>query len=321
MSIAATATAGRRRPRKRAAGNTRSLAVALPFLLPYLVLFAVFLLWPLAYGFWLSLHEWHLLAPQKHFVGLANYRGVWSDDLFLLALKNTAYFAAMVVPAGNIVSLLVALGLNSRVRGQTFFRLAYYLPTVLSVAVVAVLWRWLYSTEFGLLNQYLRAGHGLAASIHIAGTTFHPVPWISDPSWAMPSLALMSVWWGAGGGMLIYFAGLRAIPDIYYEAAEMDGAGPWTRFWRITWPLLLPTTLFNVVVGLIGAFQMFGQSYIMTSGGPHWSTLTVVVYMYQTGFSLFKMGYGCAVAYSLFLVVFVVAAAQFRLLASGAEEA
>jgi multiple sugar transport system permease protein len=137
----------------------------------------------------------------------------------------------------------------------------------------------------------------------------------------MPSLVLASVWWGAGGGMLIYLAGLRAIPESYYEAAEIDGAGTWTRFAHITWPLLKPTTLFNLVVGLIGGFQMFGQAFMITGGGPHNSTLTVVQYMYRTGFSLFKMGYGSAVAYSLFLVVLGVALLQFRLLAFKEENA
>lgn len=279
--------------------------VAAPFLMPYLVLFSVFLVWPLAYGFYISLHDWHLLAHSRPFVGLANYAAVWQDDLFLLSLRNTALFVALAVPAGNLVSLLIALGLNARVRGETLFRLLYYLPTILSVAVIAVLWKWLYSAEFGLINHYLG----------------RQIPWITDPNLAMPSLAIASIWWGAGGGMLIYLAGLRAIPESYYEAAEIDGAGTWTRFRSITWPLLMPTTLFNLVVGLIGGFQMFGQGFMITSGGPHNATLTVVQYMYRTGFSLFKMGYGAAVAYSLFLVVLAVALLQFRLLAFKEENA
>jgi multiple sugar transport system permease protein len=294
---------------------SRPLLVALPFLLPYLLLFGTFLVGPLLYGFYLSLHDWHLLDPEKRFVGMANYRGVLQDDLFRIALMNTAYFVVLAVPLGNLTSLLIALGLNARVRGETFFKLAFYLPTVLSVAVVAVLWRWLYSTEFGLINHYLAAGHGLLRAVGLAHGAFEPVPWLANESTAMPSLVMMSVWWGAGGGMLIYLAGLRAIPESYYEAALVDGAGPWKRFWAITWPLLRPTTLFNVVIGLIGAFQMFGQVLIMTNGGPHWRTMTVVYYMYQTGFSLFKMGYGSAVAYTLFLVILVVALLQFRLLA------
>ncbi len=297
--------------------RTRSLAVALPFLLPYLTLFLLFLLGPLVYGFYLSLHDWHLLSPHMRFVGLGNYRGILQDDLFHKAVINTLEFIVLTVPAGNIVALLIALGLNTRLRGETLFKLSFYLPTVLSIAVVGVLWRWLYSVEFGLLNDYLGAGHALLHRIGLAGAEWKPVPWLTNERYSMPSLALTSIWWGAGGGMLIYLAGLRGIPEGYYEAALLDGATGWTRFWAITWPLLRPTTLFNVVVGLIGASQMFGQSFVMTSSGgaPHWSTLTVVLYMYQAGFSLFKMGYGSAVAYSVFLLVLVLALAQFRLFA------
>jgi multiple sugar transport system permease protein len=293
----------------------RPFAVAVPFLLPYLALFTVFLAWPLVYGFYLSLHDWHLLSPEKRFVGFSNYAGVIRDDLFHRAVLNTLVFVALSVPLGNLASLLIALGLNSRPKGETLFKVGFYLPTVLSVAVVTVLWRWIYNAEFGLLNHYMSQGHELARSVGITSEPWKPIPWLGSPQYSMSSLVMMSVWWGAGGGMLIYLAGLRAIPESYYEAAEVDGATPWRRFWAITWPLLRPTTLFNVVVGLIGAFQMFGQVFMMTQGGPHWSTLTVVYYMYQTGFSLFKMGYGSAVAYTLFLIILVVTVIQFRLLA------
>ena len=294
--------------------SRRALLAAAPFLLPYLTLFAIFLVGPLVYGFYLSLHEWHLLAPDKKFVGLANYGAIAQDDLFRLALSNTAWYVLLAVPLGNLVSLLLAIGLNSRIRGETFFKVAFYLPTVLSVAVVAVLWRWMYNTEFGIINYYLgRIGDFLHLPLE-------PIPWLRDPRLALNSFVILSVWWGAGGGMLIYLAGLRAIPETYYEAAVLDGAGPWKRFRFVTWPLLRPTTLFNLVVGLIGAFQLFGIPLIMTNGGPSWGTLTVVLYMYQTGFSLFKMGYGCAVAYTLFVVVLVITVAQFRLLAFREED-
>jgi multiple sugar transport system permease protein len=273
------------------------------------------MLWPLIYGFYLSLHEWHLLSPTKHFVGLDNYSGVIHDDLFRKAVVNTLYFVAVSVPLGNLVSLLIALALNSRPRGETLFKVCYYLPTVLSVAVVTVLWRWMYSAEFGLVNHYLGRTHDVVTSVGIPSGAWKPISWLGDPHYSMLSLVMMSVWWGAGGGMLIYLAGLRAIPESYYEAAEVDGATVWKRFWAITWPLLRPTTLFNVVIGLIGSFQVFGQVLMMTQGGPHWSTMTVVYYMYQNGFSLFKMGYGSAIAYSIFVLILVVTLIQFRLLA------
>lgn len=278
------------------------------FIAPYLALFVAFLAIPVVYGFYISLHDWHVLGQARPFVGLANYRALLQDDLFHKALLNTAYFALLTVLPGNTASLLLAMGLNSRVRGETFFKTLYYLPVVLSVAVTAIIWRWLYSTEFGIINHYLAALGGPRLA------------WLNSPQLAMPSLALMSIWWGAGGNMLIYLAGLRGIPDEYYEAARMDGAAAWARFLHVTLPLLRPTLLFCLVMSVIGSSQVFGQSYILTGGGPHYSTLTVVLYMYQTGFSLYRMGYACAVAYVLFGLVLGLTVIQYRLIAGRREE-
>jgi multiple sugar transport system permease protein len=278
------------------------------FVAPYVLLFVAFLAVPVVYGFWLSLHDWHVLGRARPFVGGANYVSLLRDDLFHRALINTAYFALLTVLPGNAVSLALALGLNARVRGETLLKTLYYLPVVLSVAVTAIIWRWLYSTEFGIVNHYLSALGG-------------PRPaWLNSPSLAMPSLAIMSIWWGAGGHMLVYLAGLRGIPDEYYEAARMDGAGAWARFRHVTLPLLRPALLFCLVMSLIGSSQVFGQSYILTGGGPHYSTLTVALYMYQTGFSLYRMGYACAVAYVLFALVLGLTVVQYRLVAGRREE-
>lgn len=286
------------------------------FIAPYLVLFVAFVLVPVVWGFFISLHNWHVLGEQKPFVGFANYRALLKDDLFGIALLNTGYFALLTVIPGNIVSLVLALGLNARIRGEDVYKAIFYLPVILSVAVVAIIWRWMYSTEFGLLNHYLKV---LWEFLPLPGE-FHPIPWLNSPQSAMPSLALMSIWWGAGGNMLIYLAGLRAIPEEYYEAARIDGANNWARFWHITLPLLRPSLLFCLVMSLIGSSQVFGQSYILTGGGPHYSTLTVVLYMYQTGFSLYRMGYACAVAYIMFAIVLVFTLLQFRLLSARQEE-
>lgn len=279
------------------------------FIAPYLILFTVFLAVPVVFGFWISLHDWHVLGRSHPFVGVDNYRALLRDDLFHRALVNTGYFALLTVIPGNLVSLLLALGLNSRIRGETLFKTIYYMPVILSVAVVAIIWRWLYSTEFGIINHYLSVV-GLPR-----------LSWLNSPSLAMPSLALMSIWWGAGGNMLVYLAGLRGIPDEYYEAAKVDGAGTWARFRHITLPLLRPALLFCLVMSLIGSSQVFGQSYILTGGGPHYSTLTVVLYMYQTGFSLYRMGYACAVAYVLFVLVLGLTILQFRLMSARKDEA
>lgn len=268
------------------------------FLAPFLILFTTFVLAPVLYGFWISLHNWHILSKDVPFVGLRNYQSAIGDDLFRISLLRTGYFVLMVVPVGNAVSLLFAIGLNQKFRGTTLYKLAFYTPVLLSVTVVSLLWRWMYSHDYGLLNHYM-------------GTGFR---WLEDPKSAMPALALMSVWWGAGANMLIYLAGLRSVPKELQEAAALDGAGAVRRFWATTWPWIRPVTLFCVVMSIIGASQVFGQSYILTQGNPAYSTLTVILYMYQQGFNQYQLGYASAVAYLLFLVVSGVTLIQFRFL-------
>lgn len=282
---------------------------AFMFLLPYGTLFTVFVLAPAFYGLWVSLHKWHILSPSAPFVGVENYRQVLRDDLFRIAFLRTAYFVLMVVPVGNALSLLLAVGLAQNYRGTTLYKVAFYLPVVTSVSVVALLWRWMLSAEFGLLNYYI----GKAAVL--GGHKAAALPWLSSPALAMPAIAMLSIWWGAGGNMLIYLAGLKAIPRELLEAASIDGASPWQRFWRVTWPLLRPTVLFCLVMSVIASSQVFGQTFILTGGGPYYSTLTVVLYMYQQGFGLYQLGYACAVAYVLFAAVLAFTLLQFRVLA------
>jgi multiple sugar transport system permease protein len=274
------------------------------FLLPYGILFLIFVLSPVLYGFWISLHKWHILDTKIPFVGLENYRNAVQDDLFVLSLVRTALFVALTVPLGNAISLLFAVGLNQNFRGTTFYKVAFYLPVVLSVTVLVVLWRWLYSTEYGLLNYYL--GRLTPA---LGGTK-----WLNDPSYAMPALALMSIWWGAGGNMLIYLAALKSVPRELHEAAELDGALPLKRFWAVTLPIIKPALLFCFVISVIASSQVFGQTLMLTNGGPADSTLTVVLYMYRQGFGQYQLGYASAVAYLLFLVVFAFTLVQFRVL-------
>jgi multiple sugar transport system permease protein len=285
------------------------------FALPQLVLFVVFLLAPVVFGFVISLYRWHVLAEAKPFVGLANYGAALADDIFWLALWNTVYFVVLVVPLGNLVSLLLALGLAGVRRLSTFYKIAYYLPVVISIAVVAVLWKWLYNTQVGLLNLYLKSAVNGLRGLGLPLPPYQPIPWLANPAWVMPSIALMSIWWHAGGNMVLYLAGLHNIPEDYYEAATIDGASGWQRFWHITWPLLRPTTLFCLVFSVLGAFQIFGQSYVLFApgSGPARSGLTLALYMYQQGFSQYEMGYGAAVAYLLFALVLALTAIQFRL--------
>ena len=287
------------------------------FALPHLALFVVFVVVPVIYGLYISLHRWHVLAQNHPFVGLGNYGAALSDDIFRLALRNTAYFVVLVVPAGNLISLLLALGLAGIRRFQTFYKVAYYLPVVISIAVVAVLWRWLYNTQIGLLNLYLESMIGGLRNIGLPLPAFEPLPWLSNPSWVMPSIALMSIWWHAGGNMVLYLAGINNIPTDYYEAAVIDGANGWQRFWAVTWPLLKPTTLFCLVFSVLGAFQIFGQTYVLFApgSGPARSGLTLALYMYQQGFSQYEIGYGAAIGYLLFALVLILTVIQFRLLA------
>ncbi len=271
------------------------------FLAPYLLFFATFVLLPVGYGFWISLHKWHVLARDVPFVGLRNYRIALQDDLFRLSLARTVFFAALAVPIGNVVSLGLAVMLNSASRGATFFKVAFYLPVVVSIAATAVIWRWLYNTEFGLLNR-------------LFGTN---VPWLSSPSWAMPSIVILSIWWGAGGNMLVYLAALKAVPKEQLEAASLDGAGGSQRFRHVTVPNLSGVILFCLVMSVIGASQVFAQTYILTGGGPADSTLTVMLYMYRQGFQQYQLGYGSAVAYLLFAGVFLLGLTQIKTMARG----
>lgn len=277
----------------------RSDAVAAAgFLAPFFILFTIFTIVPVLYGFWMSLHNWHILAKSPVFIGLSNYSVVFQDDRFWQALKQTAYFVALVVPIGNLFSLFLAVGLNQKYRGETFYRVLFYLPVITSIAVLAVMWRWLYSSDNGLIN-------------HVLG---RQIRWLDDVNLVMPALALMTIWWGAGGNMLVYLAALKAVPAEILEAASLDGSTSIHRFFRISLPTIRPAILFCVVLSVIASFQVFGQSYILTNGGPADRSLTVALYMYQMGFGQYQLGYASAVAYVLFAVVLAFTLVQFGVL-------
>lgn len=281
---------------------------ALGFLLPYGLLFTTFLLVPLAYGFWISLHKWQLLGHEAPFVGVRNYGDIVHDDLFRIAIVRTALFVVMTVPLGNALSLALASGLNQNFRTTSLLKVVFYLPVVLSVSVVALLWRWMYDTSSGLIN-------GTLAPVL---NHWHngPIPWLSNAHWALPSFALMSIWWGVGGNMLVYLAALKGVSKELSEAAALDGSEGLHRFRQITLPVIRPALAFGLVMSVIGASQVFGQIYIITngSGGPAYSTLSVIIYMYQQGFSNYQLGYASAVAYTLFAGVLVVTFALLRAL-------
>lgn len=282
------------------------VATAWLFLTPALAVLAVFFFLPVAAAFLMSFTDLDLYAlgdpSSVRFVGFGNYWAIVHDAAFWQALGNTAYFVAVGAPLSIAVSLGTALMLNSRVIWlRPLFRLGFFLPVVTTLVAVAVVWKYVYHPGYGLLNQGL-AWLGIA-----------PVDWLGSPTWAMPALILLAVWKNFGYNMLIFLAGLGAIPGELYEAARIDGASKWQEFTAITLPQLWPTTTFIMLMTVIGYGQFFAEPFIMTNGGPLDRTLSVVLLMYREGFRFWKMGYAAALAFLLFAMIFVVAYVQGRL--------
>ena len=271
---------------------------------PALLVIAVFFLLPVAAGFALSVTDFDIYSigdPELvRMVGAANYRTLFSEPLFWKALKNTLYFVLLGVPATMGVALAAALGVTSGVtRLKPVFRTVYFAPVVTTLVAVAVVWRYLYHPRFGLINGFL----GFLG--------VDPIAWLADPRWAMPAIVLLAVWKNFGYTMIIFVAGLQAIPEQLYEAARLDGASAWQRFRHITLPGLAPTTTFVAVITVIGYFQLFAEPYVMTSGGgPVNATLSVVLYMFKEGFRWWNIGYAAAVAFVLFWVILAVTLIQ-----------
>ncbi len=276
------------------------------FLAPALFLIGVFFFLPVAASLLLSVTDFDIYGianpANTRFVGLQNYVKLLHTPDFWNALKNTFYFAFVGGPLTIAVSLGAALLLNSRlVRFKGFFRTIYFTPFVTTLVAVAIDWRYLYHTRYGLFN------YGLAR-LGIA-----PIDWLGDPHWAMPAIILMAVWKSFGYNMLIFIAGLQSIPEELYDAAEIDGAGTFRRFFNITLPMLAPTLVFISVITMIGYFQLFAEPYVMTQGGPLRSTTSVVLLMYEEGFRWWRMGYAAAIAFVLFIVILIATLLQFRL--------
>ena len=272
------------------------------FVAPYLVLFGGFVVLPLVFGLVLSVCRWEMLSPVgPRFVGLANYGEALGDANFWRALRATGLFVVMAVPLTILTALGTALGLAALRQRQGLYRAAVFLPGMITVSVAGLLWRWFYARG-GMFNGLLK----------LAG--LRSVPWLDSTLLALPSVVLMTLWWTVGGPAIILLAGLKQIPETYYEAAAIDGATPWQRLRHITLPLLRPVLLFVVVMNVIGSFQVFGQTFVMTRGGPMLSTRVLVQYIYDTAFSFYRMGYGAAMSWLLFVVIAVFAFLQFRVL-------
>jgi len=273
------------------------------FAVPHLLLFLTFVIGPLLFGLGLSFHRWDILSNRPAtFVGWDNYREAASDEYVAKALGATVRFVVMAVPSTLVVALALAAGLAAiPERRQAFWRAVCYLPHLMTVSVVGLLWRWFYNTEFGVFNALLAP-----AGVKVA--------WLSDVRWAMPAIVAMTVWWTVGAPMLVLFAAIRNVPEAYLEAAALDGATASQRFSRITLPLLRPVLLFSMVMNVIGSFQVFGQVYMITRGGPELSTRTLVQYIYDTAFNHYRMGYAAALSWLLFLVIAAFSVVQFRLM-------
>jgi len=295
------------RPKKSVWWRARRSWSAYAFLSVPLLLFMVFTVFALVFAFYLTFHEWNALEPETPFVGLRNYDDMIHDEAFRGAIVNTFYFTAVSVPITMAIGLLVALLLNLPLRGRGFLRTLYFLPVVTPFVVVAILWKWLYNGDFGLFNYYL-----LKSTI-----IDKPLLFLSDQQLAMPAVILMSIWSGVGFSMVIYLAALQAIPEDLYEAAKVDGADGFSRLIHITVPMLRPTTLFLAVIGIIGAFQVFTQIFVMTSGGPAEKTTTVVFFIYQAAFKFYEFGYASTLSFGLLAILLIFTVIQLRIYRKG----
>ncbi|HEU5078912.1 MAG TPA: sugar ABC transporter permease [Opitutaceae bacterium] len=281
----------------------KNLFNGLAFTSLWIIGLAVFTAYPVLASLYYSFCDYSILKGAV-WSGLENYIELVHDDLFWKSLRNTLVYTALSVPLGTIVALALAMLLNAEVRGKSFFRVVFYLPSIVPIVASSMLWLWILNGQYGLLNGLL------GPVLHLFGKT--PPAWFTDPTWAKPALVLMSLW-GTGNAMVIYLAGLQNVPRELYEAAEIDGATGWRRFWHVTLPSLRPVIYFNVLMGMIGAMQIFTQAFIVSDsangqtgtfdGAPARSLLFYTIYLFTTAFHDLRMGYASAMAYVLFIII------------------
>jgi multiple sugar transport system permease protein len=268
------------------------------FIAPAVILFSVFVFIPVVASFFLSFTRYNGLTPAV-WIGWDNYRQIFfQDPRFWKALGNTTIYVLAVVPVSISIALLLAIAIDQKIKFKSFYKSIFFMPTVTSVVAISVIWRWLFAGgKYGLINYWL-IKMGL-----------NPIDWLMSPTWTLPAIMIMSIWAGLGYNMILLLTGLQTIPQTFYEAAEIDGAGSWHKFWHITLPLLKPTLLFAVIISMINSFQLFEQVYIMTSGtgegvgGVLDCALSLVAYLYDKGFQRFEMGYASSLAYILFAII------------------
>jgi ABC-type sugar transport system permease subunit len=283
------------RPRRKVRFNSAYLFIA-----PSMLVIAAFVVYPILQALWMSLHDWSFMDPTRTFIGLANYVQLFQDDRFWNSLRVSAIYTVVTVPTQIVLSMLVALALRERLRGVKLLRSIYFFPVISSFAVMAIVWSFLLDPDMGLVSHWM-AQLGLPA-----------INWLQSTTWALPAVMFTGIWKNLGFSMVILLAGLEGIPEIYYEAAAMDGAGRWKRFWNVTLPGLRQGLLFVTVTSFISSLQAFDQIYVMTQGGPLFKTETIVTYMYHQGFELFQLGYASAIAWVLFIIIMIWSILQMK---------
>ena len=285
---------------RRLSRDNRNRLIALGFLTPNLLGFLVFTMIPIGVGIGMSFFKWDG-ANEPVFIGLANFARMFTDSKFQNSLQVTFLYTALTVPVTIVLSLLVASLLTANIRLTTLYRSIFFFPYIASIVAVAIVWQFLYHAEMGPINEFLR-------SIGIA----EPPRWTSSKDTALVAVAIMNIWRSVGYYMVLYIAGIVSIPAVYYEAAAVDGANVWQKFWHITLPMLSPTTFFIVIISIINSFQSFTPIYVMTGGGPGTATQVLVFRIYEEAFVLSNFGYASAMAFVLFLIVLLFTIFQFR---------
>jgi multiple sugar transport system permease protein len=270
------------------------------FLAPTLLGLLVFTLGPILASLGLSMMKWNIVDTPV-WVGVRNYQVLFKDPLFWKAMTNTVRFMVMAIPLEMGLSLILAMLLNQGLKGISFFRTAFFAPGVCSIVATAMVWRQIFDYKLGLLNGLITLFGG------------NPVPWLMITPTAMPAVVIMTVWAGVGYSMLLWLAALQGVPQTYYDAAVVDGAGGWAKFRHVTWPMITPTAFFMLVLNIISSFQIFQQTFVLTSGGPRQSTYTLVLYIYEKAFRNFLLGDASATAYVLFFIMLGLTIIQFRM--------
>ena len=268
------------------------------FIGPFILGVLFWVLYPALMAAWLTFQKWNLITPATY-IGLGNFQTMMADKLFWQSLKVTSIYTFYSVPLGLVLAFVLALLINNKIKGIALFRTIYYLPSIMPAVASAVLWAWIFNTEFGLLNAML-SYFGI-----------QKIAWLQQPEWALPALILMSLW-TVGQAMIIFLAGLQGIDEIYYEAAKIDGAGRWAQMIHITIPMMSSVIFFNLILGVIGSFQIFTAGYLITDGVPQNATLFYVLYLYRNGFQFLKMGYASALSWVLFFIILIFTLVIFR---------